>query len=181
MSIIPLTIAALKPLLALASTDTSADADLTALLAAQQPALEYGLDPAILAASAADLGLQATLLLGASEALAGEYLRRQGRVPGATDDFHLGPLTVSASRTDNQSQLGERLAAMGQKRLEPFGRAPRRVAYDASQGLPDGSSRSPLLIQTDTSVSCTGSPSLFDDPFFGTPSSDDFVTGEGIQ
>ena len=45
--------------------------------------------------------------------MAGEYLRRQARVPGATDDFHLGPLTVSASRTDNAAQLGEKLASAG--------------------------------------------------------------------
>ena len=167
MLVLPLTIAALKPLCAIDAADTSCDADLTLLLAANQPALEYGLDPAILAASAVDLGLQATLMLGAAEALAGEFLRRQARAPGATDDFHLGPLTVSASRTESLSQLGDRLAAQGVKRLEPFGRAGKRLAYDASAGLPDGSSKSPLLIQAETS-------SLFDLPFDGD-------SGEGFR
>jgi hypothetical protein len=150
MPILPLTIADLKPLLALDAADTTFDADLTVLLTGQQAALEYTLDPAILTASAGSAGLAATLTLGVAETLAGEFLRRQARAPGATDDFHLGPLTVSASRTDNQAQLGERLWAQGVKRLEPFGRAAKRAAYDASAGQPDGSSKTPLLIQTDT-------------------------------
>lgn len=158
---LPLTIADLKPLLALDAADTTFDADLTALLTAQQTTLEYMLDPAILAASAGSAGLAATLTLGVAEALAGEFLRRQARAPGATDDFHLGPLTVSASRTDNQAQLGDRLAAQGLKRLELFGRAARRVAYDASAEQPDGSSKAPMLIQTDTGSVCAATPSLF--------------------
>ena len=159
MSILPLTIAGLKPLCAIGAADTTSDADLTLLLTAQQPVLEYSLDPAILAASVGDAGLQATLVLGASEALAGEFLRRQARAPGATDDFHLGPLTISASRTDSLAQLGERLAAAGLKRLEPFGRAARSIASDASAGLPDGSAKSTLLMQTETTSFCASSPS----------------------
>lgn len=169
MPILPLAIMDLKPLLAIAAEDTYADADLTLLLAAQQPALEYGLDPAILAASAGSAGLMATLVLGMAEALAGEYLRRQARAPGATDDFHLGSLTVSASRTDSAAQLGERLTAHGLKRLEPFGRAARQVAMDAAAGLPDGSSKAPLLLQADPAALSAATPSLFDDAFFETP------------
>ncbi len=177
MPFLPLAITDLKPLLAIAAADTSADADLTLLLAAQQPALEYGLDPAILAASAGSAGLLATLVLGMAEALAGEYLRRQARVPGATDDFHLGPLTVSASRSDNAAQLGERLAAHGLKRLEPFGRAARQVAVDASAGQPDGSSRTQILIQTDLAASALATPSLFDAAFFDLPLEDSGLGG----
>ena len=161
---LPLTIADLKPLLGMDPADTSADAELTALLTAQQPALEYGLDPAILAASAGSAGLMAMLSLGLAEALAGEYLRRQARMPGATDDFHLGPLTVSASRTDNPAQLGERLAAAGVKRLEPFGRAARSLAADASAGAPDGSAKT-TLIQSEA-ASAPAMPSLFDGSLF---------------
>lgn len=177
MPILPIAITDLKPLLAIAAADTSADADLTLLLAAQQPALEYGLDPAILTASAGSAGLMATLMLGIAEALAGEYLRRQARAPGATDDFHLGPLTVSASRTDSAAQLGERLAAHGLKRLEPFGRAARQVAVDASAGLPDGSSKAPLLIQADLAASAQAMPSLFDGAFFDLPLDDGSLGG----
>ena len=118
-----------------------------------------------MAASAGDGGLAALLTLGVAEALAGEFLRRQARVPGATDDFHLGPLAVSASRTDSLAQLGERLAAAGLKRLEPFARAGRRAAYDASAGQPDGSSQAPLLLQADASSVWGATPSLFDSAF----------------
>ena len=167
MSILPLTIADLKPLLAIEAADTSADTDLTVLLTTQQAALEYALDPAILTASAGSAGLMATLTLGAAEALAGEYLRRQARAPGANDDFHLGPLTVSASRTDSPAQLGERLAAQGAKRLEPFGRAARSVAAEASGGLPDGSAKA-VLIQAEA-ASAPAMPSLFDGMLFDLP------------
>ena len=164
MLILPLTIADLKSLLALEAADTSADADLAALLTTPQAALEYALDPAVLAASTGSAGLQATLVLGAAEALAGEYLRRQARKPGATDDFHLGPLTVSASRTDSPAQLGERLAAQGAKRLEPFGRAARSVAAEASAGQPDGAAKTTLI-----QAGAGAEPSLFDDSVFDTP------------
>ena len=155
MSLLPLTHADLKRLCAIEAGDTSQDADLDDLLAAQQPVVEYALDPAILRAAvspAADGGLRATLVLGAAESLAGEWLRTQARAPGAGDDFRLGPLSVSASRTDGPAQTGERLALQGIKRLAPFGRAARSVGTDAALsvpgGTPDGSSRAPLLAQT---------------------------------
>ena len=163
MPILTITIADLKPLCGIDAGDTGSDATLSVLLLGPQAALEYGLDPGVLAASAGDAGLRATLMLGAAEVLAGEYLRRQARAPGATDDFHLGPLTISASRTDSLAQLGERLAAMGQRRLEPFGRAARRVTLDASGGVPDDSSKYSLVLQTEAAASCQHTRSLFDD------------------
>lgn len=165
MPILPITTADLKLLLALQATDTVFDTELGGLLTTVQAAIEYTLDPAVLAASTGDAGLGALLKLGAAEMLAGEFLRRQARAPGATDDFHLGPLTVSASRTDNQAQLGERLVLLGAKRLEPFSRAGRRAAFDASAGLPDGSSRAPLLLQANSGIVCALTPSLFGSAF----------------
>ena len=138
-------LADLKRLCALDPTDTTPDAGLSALLLAEQAPCEYALDPGVLIASASDPGLLATLTLGAAECLAGSYLRQQARAPGMSDDFHVGPLSVSASRTDGPAQVGERLAGQGEKRLGPFARAAKRVAYDASLGLPDGSSKAPLL------------------------------------
>ena len=149
----------LKRLCALDPTDTTPDSDLDALISAEQPVGEWGLDPAVLTASASDPGLRATLTLGVAECLAGSYLRQSARAPGMTDDFHVGPLSVSASRTDGPAQLGERLAAQGEKRLEPFRRAAKRLAYDASAGVPDGSSRAPLL------AAAPARPSVFDVPF----------------
>lgn len=170
MSSLPVARADLKRLCALDDADTSHDADFDELLAAQQPVLEYALDPAILSAATAptaSAGLRATLVLGIAEALAGEWLRRQGRALGAGDDFHLGPLSVSASRTDAPAQVGERLAALGLKRLAPFERAARSVAPDAvlsaPVGAPDDSSRVPLLAQT-TLIRTRRFP-VFDRPF----------------
>lgn len=171
MSLLPLTRADLKRLCAIDAGDTSQDAALDDLRAAQQPVLEYALDPAILSAATAptaDGGLRATLVLGVAESLAGEWLRGQARAPGAGDDFHLGPLSVSASRTDGPAQTGERLAAQGLKRLAPFGRAAQSVGPDAVQsvagGTPDGSSRAPLLAQTTLAPAASGG-SVFDLPF----------------
>ena len=171
MSLLPLTHADLKRLCAIEAGDASQDAGLDDLLAAQQPVLEYALDPAILRAAAsasADAGLRATLVLGLAESLAGEWLRAQARAPGAGDDFRLGPLSVSASRTDGPAQTGERLAGQGSKRLAPFGRAAKTIGPDAIAsipgGTPDGSSRAPLLAQT-TLARSAGSGSVFDLPF----------------
>lgn len=150
-TVLPVTLAGVKLLCGIG--DTSQDTGITALIVLEQPALEYALDLAVLANAATDAGLQATLTLGAAEALAGAFLRNQARAPGATDDFHLGPLTISASRTDGPAQMAERLTASGAKRLEPFARAAKRVAYDASAGLLDGSAKAPLLAQTDSATS----------------------------
>ena len=73
-------------------------------------------------------------------------------------------------RTDSAAQLGERLAVLGLKRLEPFGRAARQIAADASAGPPDGSSKVQALlqtnlVQTDLAAPPAGTPSLFDSVF----------------
>ncbi len=145
MTVLTIALNDLKNLCALDLTDTTPDAVLNAVIAAEQSVYEYALDPAVLTASAGSAGLQATLTLGVSELLAGSFLRRQARTPGATDDFHIGPLDVSASKTDSLPQLAERLAAQGLKRLEPFARAAKAVASDAAGGSPDGSGKTPLL------------------------------------
>ncbi len=178
MSLLPLTRADLKRLCAIGAGDTSQDAALDDLLAAQQPVLEYALDPAILRAAAsltADAGLRATLVLGMAESLAGEWLRQQARALGAADDFHLGPLSVSVSRTDGPAQGGERLVAQGVRRLAPFGRASKSVGTDAAEsvagGASDGSARAPLLAQTMLLRAPAFSlPSAFDDDPFSDDS-----------
>lgn len=159
LPILPVTRDDLKRLCALDAGDTTHDAALDAAVAAEQPVLEYALDPAVLGAAAGSGGLQATLALGVAEALAGGWLAQQARAPGATDDFHVGPLSVSGSRTDGLAQVADRLRAAGLKRLEPFARAAHRAASDAAGGSPDGSSKTPLLAL----VPSQGS--VFDRPF----------------
>ncbi len=131
---LPVTRDALKRLCGAEVEDASEDAEWDALILEGQPVLEYALDPEVLASSAGDEGLRATLTLGVSEALAGEWLRRRASQPGASDDFHVGPLTVTASRTDGPAQAGARLAAQGLRRLGPFVRAS------------DGTGQTPLLL-----------------------------------
>ncbi len=118
--VIAVTLAEIKRLCMIAGTDTSQDADITALLAAEQPAWEYGIDPAVLAAAQTDMRLLAVLTLGLTERMAGSYLEQQLRQPGYTDDFKLGGLDVSASRTDNLVQLAVRLSEQGRARLLPY-------------------------------------------------------------
>lgn len=131
---LPVTRDALKRLCGVAVGDTAEDAEWDALILEGQPVLEYALDPEVLAASAGDDGLRATLTLGVSEVLAGEWLRRLASEPGAADDFHVGPLVVTASRTDGPAQAGVRLAAQGMRRLGPWARAS------------DGMGQRPLLL-----------------------------------
>ena len=134
MAVLLVTRDALKRLCGVIVGDVSEDADWDALILEGQPVLEYALDPEVLAASAGDDGLRATLTLGVSEALAGEWLRRRASQPGAVDDFQVGPLTVTASRTDGLAQAGGRLAAQAMRRLGPFVRAS------------DGTGQRPLLL-----------------------------------
>ena len=108
-------------------TDTSQDADITALMTAEQTAWEYGIDPAVLATAQTDLRLAAVLTLGLTERMAGSYLEQQLRQPGYTDDFKLGGLDISASRTDNLVQLAVRLSEQGRARLLPYDFAARQA------------------------------------------------------
>jgi hypothetical protein len=151
MPTLPLTHADLKRLCAIEDADTSADTDLDALITAQQPVWEYALDPAILTAASTNTGLQATLVLGIAEALAGEWLRRQARAPGSTDDFHVGPLTVTASRTDGLAQIGDRLAALSGAAL-PRASAATCLAARAkgARRLIPCAAKTPLLAHTST-------------------------------
>lgn len=157
LTLLPVTRADLKRLCALDPGDTAFDAALDAMQDAEQGALEYALDPALLAAAGTDPGLASTLTLGVTEVLAGRFLQAQARAPGATDDFQVGPLKITASRTDSLAQAGARLALTGASRLAPFSRAPRRVALDAAADRPDASTWAQTL-----GASVSASPSLFD-------------------
>ena len=163
MTVLTIGTADVKRLCAIGAGDTSQDGDVAALIAAEQGALEYGLDPAVLAASAGNAGLLATLTLGVAESMAGSYLEQVGRALGFTDDFKIGGLDVTASRSDGLVQLAGRLQTRGRTRVEPFLRASKQVAGDAVLGAGDGASRIPTLGATVSSGSVFDLP--FDAPF----------------
>ena len=136
-------ISELKRLCAIESADTSQDAALTALLAAEQPVWEWAIDPAALSAASTDTGLLATLTLGITEALAGRYLQQMARTPGMTDDFKIGELSVTASKTNDLNIQGVALIGAGDDRLAPFRRASHTIPALA---LPDAQTGTPLLL-----------------------------------
>ena len=115
-----ITTAQVKRLCQISADDTSQDGDIGALIGAEQSAWEFTIDPAVLAAAGADARLGALLSLGLAERMAGSYLEQKLRLPGYTDDFHIGGLDVSASKTDSLAQLAVRLADAGRSRLEPY-------------------------------------------------------------
>ena len=158
--VLSIAVADLKRLLNIPDGDTSQDTALGATLSAEQAVWEYDMDPAVLAAAVVQDGLRAVLSLGVAERLAGTYLEQLARSPGYTDDFVVGGLHVTASRTDNVGQLGARLSAQGAKRLEPFVRGGRRVVLDAVGDVPDGSTKA-----VGVSSGPVG-PSVFDRPAF---------------
>lgn len=115
----------LKRLLAVEPGDSSQDAALGAFLAAEQLAVEYGLDAAILTASATNAGLRALLGLGVSEVLAGAYLAAQGRIPGQGVDVAIASLHFTTHSGPLPDKLGGELLAGGLARLAPYSRSVR--------------------------------------------------------
>ena len=118
--VLTVTTAEVKRLCQIASGDTSQDSDVAALIAAEQPAWEYTIDPEVLTATGTDTRLSALLTLGLAERMAGSYLEQKLRLPGYTDNFHIGGLDISASTTANLAQLAVRLSEAGNARLEPY-------------------------------------------------------------
>jgi hypothetical protein len=101
VSVLPVTLDNVKLLCGF--VDTTQDAGVTALIALQQPALEYALDPAILTNSGVDTGLSALLTLGVSEALGGDYLASLGRTITTTGLLTAQTLNtaINTLETDN--------------------------------------------------------------------------------
>ncbi len=149
LSVLPVTLSGVKLLCGI--SDGSQDTAVSALIALEQPALEYALDPAILTNSALDAGLLATLVLGVSEVLAGGYIATQGRNPASPPQqtaFHLSSLAVSTKPLVLPTVTGPALTATGLSRLTPFTRSARALARAAagSDALLDDLSPVPLAL-----------------------------------
>jgi hypothetical protein len=149
VSVLPVTLDGVKLLCGIG--DTSQDTGVSALIALEQPALEYALDPAILANSAHDAGLLATLTLGVSEVLAGSYVATQGRNPAdpmQQTALRLATLSVAVRPLTLPTVIGPALAATGLARLAPFSRSARALARTASgtDALLDDQAPVPLVL-----------------------------------
>ena len=169
---LPVTLAGVKLLCGIG--DTSQDAGITALIALEQPALEYALDPAILANAAGDAGLLATLTLGATEALAGSYLATLGRPQLADQLFKIATLEITTRPVNDLAKLGAALAAQGVARLTPFSRSVRsvaRIAVGGDQNL-DDQTPAPLLLSVSTAADATFDPVLGADGLTEPPGGD---------
>jgi len=97
-----------------AETCQTYDAAIQALITEMQPALEHAIAPEYLQEDSG-AGLQATLKLGMTEMLCGEFLAQRAREPGATEDFQVGQLRLGACL-----ERGKALREQGSARLAPY-------------------------------------------------------------
>ena len=171
MTVLTITLAEVKRQCAIAAGDTSQDAAITALVAAEQLPHEYALDPGILglavAAGAGDanaLGLLATLTLGVGEILAGDYLQTVAR-GGTLTGFRVSSLAITVAPGQTPGQLGSGLTKQGLARLAPFTRAARSRTGAAAGVAPDDWAPVPQLIASTTGNAIAPPASVFDASF----------------
>lgn len=121
---VTITKADVKRRLMIATTDTTYDSAIDALISEMQPALEYRIDPSYLA-DTANAGLQATLKLGMLEIMCGEFLEQTRREAGACEEFTIAGLTVGA-----RQEHGTTLLQQGYDRLTPYVKGDAQVATE---------------------------------------------------
>jgi len=99
-------------------TGTDFDSQVDSLIVDMVPVLEYAIAPGYIA-DTGNAGLQATLNLGATEIVSGEFLAQMGRKLGAYDWIVLGDFEVRpVTRMDPHDPSG--LLALGWRRLGPY-------------------------------------------------------------
>lgn len=129
--ILPVT---LNGCLALAGLPPGVNSQLSALLALEQPALEFAIDQVLLANSLTNSGLQAILTLGVSEVIAGDYVISLWRQPQLSTSFKVSTLSIETHSLNDLSKIGTLLVAQGMARLAPFLQAPKNIARSAFNG-----------------------------------------------
>lgn len=117
-------------------TDSTLDSLVANLIAQWVPALEFAIRPEPLG-DTGNAGLQATLNLGAVEAVAGELLAQLRREPGASESLSFGFFDVGAPRGPAVDPSG--LKAQAFSRLQPFLKKPESLA--GTLGVVAGGSR----------------------------------------
>lgn len=108
--------------------DPSHDASIAALISSDLPALEHALGASWLEST--DPGVVATLRLGLTEWLAGEYLAQLSRAPGSWDLVRVGELELRPPPVSLSDPSG--LKAQGEARLASFGSMSSRPVVRAS-------------------------------------------------
>jgi hypothetical protein len=112
--------------------DTEFDTEIQDLIDEQLPVIEY----AVLAehiANTGDTGLQATLNLGATEIIAGEFLAQTFREPGVAEEIQVGELTIGNRLPPRALVIDPyMLKEQGWKRLSPYLK-PRSASERASR------------------------------------------------
>ncbi|MBL8065732.1 MAG: hypothetical protein JNM34_07725 [Chthonomonadaceae bacterium] len=112
------------------------DTKASALISELVPVLEFALEPAFLN-DTANIGLQATLNLGATEYVAGELTAQLAREPGGSDSLLFGWLELRPSFRSLEDPYG--LKAQAVARLAPFLKHKDKLQY--SSGILTGGSR----------------------------------------
>ena len=97
--------------------DDAYDAVVDRLVAEWTPVLEFEIVSEAIADST-NAGLRATLVLGATEIVAGEFLAQRMREPGAADGLRIGEIALTPPRADPLDPSG--LKAQGRRRLSPY-------------------------------------------------------------
>jgi hypothetical protein len=131
--ILPVT---LNNCLALAGLPNGTNAAMSALIALKQPALEFAVDPVILANSTTNAGLQALLTLAVTEIISGEYVTSLARVQLSATLFKVSTLELENRPANDLSKIGAALTAQGAARLAPFLQAPKAMVQYAYAGQP---------------------------------------------
>lgn len=97
--------------------DASQDAAIDALIAEIVPVMEHALLPSAVA-DTANAGLQATLNLGATEVVCGEFLAQRMREFGAWERVKVGEFEIAPAARELDDPFG--LKAQGWARLSPY-------------------------------------------------------------
>ena len=165
--ILPVTLANCLALAGLATTGSNAA--LAALIALEQPALEFAIDPVLLTNSTTNPGLQALLTLGVSQVITGDYVISLFRQPQTLTLFKVSTLEIETRPLFDLSKIGTLLQQQGAATLAPFLQSARqiaRTAYNGDGNFDDGAPVDLMIgsgLATPGVINATGAPP---DPVF---------------
>jgi len=96
------------------AANTAYDSSIASLISEMQGPLEYSIANSYLT-DTSNVGLQATLKLGITEMITGEFIEQLRREMGASEEFSIAGLSVGAS-----AAAGVELIQQGATRLAPY-------------------------------------------------------------